>query len=126
MGQPRLEANQSFARINSTGQRQTCKISDESITWQRRQGRVESKIDSDSLAFPVAVTDGAEFLIMAWRLIDGIGFRHGRAFGKVRRGLHMRGALAVEHSHDPMPFDCDAGWAIPYSCRACYLGREGE
>lgn len=90
-----------------------------------RPTRRRLKIDSDSLAFPISIANGAEFLVMTGRLVDRVRLGRRRAFGKMRGRLHMRGALAVICSHGFKPFDCDAAGAIPYSRRACYLGGQG-
>ena len=110
-----------IARKEGTGQRKTCRISDEPIKCDQPG----LKIDRDPLTLPVAIADRAQFLVMPRGSIQGIGLRHRRAFRQVLRRLHMRGALAVIGSHVQKPFDCGAVPATPYSCMACYLGRKG-
>lgn len=60
---------------------------------------MSSEIDRDAFFDPVAIADGAQFLIHARLLVDGVGPGHGGAFGQVCGRLHMRWPLAVERAH---------------------------
>src|SRR6185312_10905368 len=55
-----------------------------------------SKIDRDALELPVAIAGGVEAVAAAMFGIAArrLRLRHGRAFGEVRGGLHMRRAFA--------------------------------